>query len=230
MQQPRLLSTPLFLLLVAACLVLQSWSGGRWIMYPFTLFGTWAHELGHGLMAMLVGYQFTHLELYSNLGGTAYYLSTGIALKNALVAAGGLLGPSMLGACFVLAVRRWRSPVLVLVFTALLAVLTATLWTGSAFTTIVSAVFALVLIGLIKLPWANVRDVLIQLLGIQLFITALANWDYMFTEKFSRNGVEVLSDTGSIAEALWLPYWVWGALIAAASLAILLMTLRASRL
>lgn len=229
MQYPRLNSTPQFLVLVAACLLLQSWQEGKWLMYPFALFGTWAHELGHGLSAMLMGFEFTRLELFSNLGGTAHYLSNSSALKDVFIKASGLLGPSVLGAFVLLSVRRWHNPTLVLVLLALLALLTAVWWTGNTFTTITGAVFTLVLLGLIKLPWLPIRDALVQILGIQLFISAFTNLDYMFTDSFERDGQVVTSDTGSIADALFLPYWFWGALIAAVSVLILLATLRASR-
>ena len=37
-----------------------------------------------------------------------------------------------------------------------------------------------------------------------------------------------MSDTGQIAEALLLPYWFWGALVAATSFAVLAIGLRAA--
>lgn len=230
MRRPSLQSAPQFIGLVIVCLLLQSWETGKWLMYPFALFGTWAHELGHGLSAMLMGYEFVRLELFSNLGGTAYYLTDGGRLKGAFISAFGLLGPSVLGAFVILSVRRWHNPTWVLVFLAALAGLTALWWSGNWFTTVVGAVFAVAMVGLIKLPWVRVRDVIVQFLGIQLFISAFTNVDYMFTKQFERGGQVMLSDTGQIAEALLLPYWFWGGVITLITVGILWLTLRGSKL
>ena len=36
---------------------------GRFILYPFTILGTWFHEMGHGVTAMLMGGSFEQLEI-----------------------------------------------------------------------------------------------------------------------------------------------------------------------
>ena len=70
---------------------------GRQLLYPLTLFTTWVHEMGHGLTALLAGGHFDHLEIYSNAGGLAFaYAERGWPM--ALVAAGGLLAPPLVGA------------------------------------------------------------------------------------------------------------------------------------
>ena len=70
--------------------------------YPFMLLGTWFHEMGHGLTAILVGGDFKYLEIYQNGGGVAYSTVTNkifsIPTASALTAAGGLLGPAFAGA------------------------------------------------------------------------------------------------------------------------------------
>jgi hypothetical protein len=46
--------------------------------------------------------------------------------------------------------------------------------------------------------------------------------DYMFSGTAVVAGVSRPSDSAVIAQALWLPFWFWGALVAALSLALLL--------
>ena len=42
------------------------------VRYPFLLLGTWFHEMGHGITALILGGKFEYLEIYSNGGGVAY--------------------------------------------------------------------------------------------------------------------------------------------------------------
>ena len=36
---------------------------GNYILYPFSILATWFHEMGHGLMALMLGGQFQKLEI-----------------------------------------------------------------------------------------------------------------------------------------------------------------------
>jgi len=66
-----------------------------------------------------------------------------------------------------------------------------------------------------------VRVFVAQLIGIQFCLASWGTWDYLFTDSVDIGGRPVPSDTGSIADALLLPYWFWGGLIALVSAAIL---------
>ena len=39
---------------------------GRQLLYPLTLLATYAHELGHGLTAVLMGFEFEQLYLHAD--------------------------------------------------------------------------------------------------------------------------------------------------------------------
>lgn len=45
---------------------------GYYILYPFTILGTWFHEMGHGIMSILVGGRFNYLEIFPNGSGLAH--------------------------------------------------------------------------------------------------------------------------------------------------------------
>lgn len=195
---------------------------GRYALYPFAVLSTWAHELGHGVTALLVGGEFDRLELYADLGGVAFTAGTNDALRGPLVSAGGLLGPALLGGLvIVLGAREATARRVLLVLAALLAA-SLVLWVRNAFGAV--AVFGLAAgIGAIAVRGSEpVRLVVAQLVGIQACLGSIASIDYMFTRDFVRGGERVASDTQNIARHLLLPYWVWGAIICALSLAILL--------
>src|SRR3954447_16601467 len=111
------------LIAAAVLFVTTAWIPfGRQALYPLTLFTTWVHEMGHGMTALVVGGHFDHLEIFSNAGGLAYaYASPGWPM--ALVSAGGLLAPALVGALILAIVhgpRRARI-CLALLATALVA-------------------------------------------------------------------------------------------------------------
>jgi hypothetical protein len=58
-----------------------------------------------------------------------------------------------------------------------------------------------------------------------LCLSWLQDVGYMFSASASIDGLPHASDTAIIAQALWLPYWFWGGVIATVSLAILALGL-----
>ena len=199
---------------------------GRRLLYPFAWITTWAHEMGHGLTALLMGGRFHSLELYADLGGQALTAVPDNGLAPAAVAAGGLLGPAVAGGLVIWLGARAASARWVLGLLATLLVASALLWVRSGLGFFVTLAFGLVFGALAVVLGGKAgeltRLVITQLVGIQLCLGSLASLDYMFTKEFPRGGLMIPSDTELIARQLWLPYWFWGALIALVSFAILL--------
>ena len=112
---------------------------------------------------------------------------------------------------------------LFLLGTALL--LSTALWVRSLFGFVLVPLMGLAILAIAV--WAStwVRNFAVQFLGVQACISVYHQVNYLFTKSVIINGELTLSDTGSIAEQLWLPYWIWGALIAALSLLLLLWSL-----
>lgn len=206
---------------VAISIVVPRVPKGRVLLYPFALLGTWAHEMGHGLTALVVGGSFRRLEIHRNLDGLAF--STGLSrLGKALVAAGGLLAPALAGGGFIVLGSRQSTAPWILAGLAATLLVSLVLFVRNLF-----AWFALGLVGLVLVPvaWRSpevIRIFVAQLVGIQFCVASWGSLDYMFTRHFRRwDGTLTPSDTQTIAEVLLLPYWFWGALIAGLSLAIL---------
>lgn len=206
---------------VALSLGLSLVPSGRYLLYPFALLSTWAHEMGHGVTALLLGGTFERLELYSTLGGVAIHRGSYGRVGLTLISAAGLLGPALWGGGFVVAGARAKSARFVLAGLAAALALSGALVVRNLFGMTAIGLLA-VAVGLLAVKgpeWC--RIVATQMVGIQLCLGSLGDLDYMFTKTFVRNGQVQNSDTQVIAEQLFLPYWVWGAVIGALSLVIL---------
>ena len=198
---------------------LSSLPFGNYLAYPFTILTTWFHEMGHGLTALATGQDFQQLRLYSSRSGVAEYTSTSdtSSATHALIAAGGLLAPSVVGAVLIAASaheRLWR-PALWAMAAALFA--SVILYVRS---TVGFAVLPMIAAAISLIAWkapAGAARFALQFLGLLGALSMLSHWRYLFTKDVVIDGQAMLSDTGQIEAALFLPYWLWGVLVILAS-------------
>ena len=61
---------------------------------------------------------------------------------------------------------------------------------------------------------------LLHLMAATLCLSWFTDLDYMFSAQATVNGMVRPSDSAVIAQALWLPYWFWGGVVACFSLAV----------
>ncbi|HJL40463.1 MAG TPA: M50 family metallopeptidase [Myxococcales bacterium LLY-WYZ-16_1] len=209
-----------WILLGLALATIVAWQvpSGRLAVYPFTLLATYAHEMGHGISAWLLGGRFVELVLHPDGSGHARHLMAPSRIASALVAGGGLVGPSILGGLLLAASRRpgWARWLLALGAAGMAVSLVA----------VVRNPFGVVFVGTTAAGLAAVVrfapgwcPFLLQLLAVQLGLSVFQDLDYMFSPGGRVAGTWVRSDTAAIQAALWLPYWFWGALTAAVSFA-----------
>jgi len=198
---------------------------GHYILYPFTILATWFHEMGHGLMAVLLGGQFQKLEIFSNGAGVATFaINTTLGpIAPSIVAASGPMGPPIAGAALILASRSFITTALSLQLLGGFLLFSTLVWVRSWF-----GLLAIPLLGFLVLAVALksprwVKEFAIQFLGVQACLSTYCQLDYLFTYNAGPLGI---SDTGQIQRYLLLPYWFWGTLMAIASLAILVQSLR----
>ena len=186
---------------------------GELILYPFTLLATYAHEMGHGLMAVALGARFESLEMFPDGSGLALWRGNLSRAGFALVAAGGLVGPSVAGATLLAFSRRPSRSRGILVVLGLLMIGSAIV-AKSAFTLlfISASSVALIVVGL-RFPSSGATFFL-QLLGVQLCVALFRDVRYMFSSGGLVGGKSHGSDSAAMAEALFLPYWFWGGLTA----------------
>lgn len=214
-------------LIAAAIATIVLWQVpiGNYILYPFTILATWFHEMGHGLMALLLGGQFRKLEIFGNGSGVASYamsLSLG-PIGPALVAAAGPMGPPIAGAALILASRSFKAATLSLKILGVFLLVSTIIWVRSLFGIVAIPLLGLIILGIaLKAPrW--VQGFTVQFLGVQACVSTYHQLDYLFSYSAGPLG---LSDTAQIQQRLLLPYWFWGGLMAVASLVILVQSLR----
>lgn len=203
----------LILVAVAIAIVWQL-PYGRQILYPITLLGTLFHEMGHGLTALALGNTFSQMVLYSDGSGMAHWSGSPGRFNVALVAAGGLVGPSVAGGALLAASRSAKGAKWTLVGLAAFLALSALIWVrnpfGLAFVLLWAAVFA----GASRIKSDKLVTLVVQVVGVMMCVAIFSDISYMFSDHAIVNGVANPSDSAQMAGALFLPYWFWGALVA----------------
>jgi len=219
---------PRTIIIVAAItvFVITAWIPfGSLALYPLTLFTTWVHEMGHGLTALAFGGEFRSLEIHANAGGLAYAYA-GHGWPDAMVAAGGLLAPPLLGALLLAFVHRPRAARIMLAVLAGALVLSLLIWVRSA-----AGIVAMPLVAAL-LGWAAWRGfaenpgrrvMLVQVLSVILGLDTLTRMvGYAFMDKTSAGQ---RSDVSAIADNLGGHYLLWGLAITTIALGMLALGL-----
>ena len=203
---------------VSVGLGMVSWGGV--IIYPFRLFATWAHEMGHGIGALITGNSFVDLELYRSLGGQAR-VGGADGISQVIVSSLGLIGPAVLGAVIMIAGSRARTAPFVLGGLAAFVALSAFLWIRNTFGFFAMLAIAVVLGLIAKFAPPVGRIAVAQLLALQMALSSWSSRDYLFISGFERDGQRLDSDTQNIADELFLPFWFWGGLLGGLSIVVL---------
>lgn len=214
--------------LIAAAIattVLWQLPEGNYILYPFTILATWFHEMGHGLMALMLGGQFQRLEIFGNGSGVAYFTTNPTLgpISPALVAAAGPMGPPVAGAFLLLASRSFKTASLGLKILGGFLLFSTLVWVRSLFGFVAIPLLGLIILGIALRTPRWVQGFTVQFLGVQACVSTYHQLDYLFSYSAGPLGI---SDTAQIQRYLLLPYWFWGGFMAIASLIILVQSLR----
>ncbi len=183
---------------------------GHTLGYPLVLLSTVAHEMGHGITAWLVGGRFESFEMWSDGSGVAHTASTG-RIASALISAGGLVGPAIAALfCFIMG-RSQKLARAALFVLGVIAVLIIVLVVRNLFGILFIAGAALLcLLASIK-GGARLSQGLLVFVGVQLALSVYSRGDYLFTPVAQTAQGNMPSDVAHMSEALFLPYWFWGA-------------------
>ncbi len=219
--------TRLLWLLAAALVTVILWQVplGNYILYPFTILATWFHEMAHGIAALILGGGFTKLLIFPDGSGLAYYSGPLFLepISRALVAAAGPIGPPLAGAALIIASRNTKSASLALKILAVLLLVSTAIWVRSLFGIIAIPALGLVTLFISLKASSRTQAFAVQFLGVQACVSTYLQVGYLFSHSAGSLGI---SDTARIQEVLLLPYWFWGALIAASSFLILVRSLQ----
>jgi hypothetical protein len=218
------------LLLGIAIILVALWQTtlGSLLLYPFTILATWFHEMGHGVAGMLTGSKFDRLLIFPNGSGVAQMLTPldESRLQVALIAASGPLGPAIAGALLIVASRSVRSTRTALAVLGAVLILSTLIWVRSLTGWIVLPALGVAILTLTYRGSPSQQRLGIQILGVQACISAWRQFGYLFSSGGNVGGQLHRSDTGAIADALLLPYWVWGLVISAAIVGLLWWSLK----
>ena len=201
---------------------------GAYIMYPFSILATWFHEMGHGLAAMAFGNDFERLVIFPD--GSGYALHIGDSepgrVSMAVIAAAGLLGPTVAGCLLILASRTPKMTKGALIALGAALIGSTLIWVRSTTGWMVLPALGAICLGLAFYGREQYRRFAVQFLGVQGCISIYRDFGYLFTEGGMMEGRMQVSDTGHIEQALVLPYWFWGGLITALIIAMVFYALK----
>jgi hypothetical protein len=194
---------------------------GDVFVYPLLLLSTLAHEMGHGLVAELVGGDFDRFLMWSDGSGLASYRGSPSRIGRALVAAGGLIGPAV-AAALVFRLARTATharKVFYGIGAVLLVLLLFYVRSLFGFFFVAGLVALSLLLG--RFSSDEMSQLLLVFVAVQLALSVFSRADYLFTPVAETSGGNHPSDVAQIAQALFLPYWFWGAACGLFSLLVL---------
>jgi hypothetical protein len=206
--------------LALATLLIWRLPGVGWLLYPFQVFGTFVHELSHGLAAILTGGQFARFLVRPDLSGTA--LSAGGIRW--IVTSAGYLGSAIFGGVLTLLSASSVPARRVLFWLGVTLGIMSLLFVRNLFGLAAGAALAGLLIVAgrkLREPWA---DGLVLLLAVQMMLSALDSVaDLVLISAVSG---ATRTDAQIMAQATGIPAMIWAVLWSGLSLAILLVSLR----
>lgn len=207
---------------VLATFALYMIPSGRYVAYPLMLLSTLAHEMGHGIAALLTGNNFDQFQMWSDGSGVARWHGRDPGrLTLAFIAAGGLVGPAFASAfCFVLA-RRAKVARAAMGLVALALVASMVLVVRNLFGLVFVGLLATLFVALTAKAKSWVAQLSLLFLGTQLALSVFSRSDYLFTDVAVTQGGTMPSDVATMAEQLFLPYWFWGAACGLVSLLVM---------
>ncbi|MEE2756375.1 MAG: M50 family metallopeptidase [Myxococcota bacterium] len=203
---------------------------GRIIAYPLVLLSTLVHELGHGVASMLCGYEFIEFQMFSDGSGFAATEGRKGRFASAFVAAGGLLGPALVAALFFRLGRDEKKARLALYGFSGMLLLALVFVVRNAFGVLFVTATAALCLTIARAgrqrPW--LAHAFLLFLACQLALAVFSRADYLFTATAHTADGAHPSDVQKMADALFLPYWFWGAFCGLLSVAVVFRGLRSS--
>ncbi len=184
------------------------WLG--WLVYPFRLFGTFVHELSHGLAAIVTGGEFLRFRVEPDLSGVA----TTAGGWRWVVASAGYVGSAVFGGVLLALHARLLSARALLIGLAVMFALLCLLFLRNLFGVGAAlGLTAVLLLAGLKLP-AGARDGLVDVLALQLILDGYGS---LFTVFLLSSSEQVRTDAHTMAAMTWLPASIWAVMWAVLS-------------
>jgi len=183
----------------------------RWVLYPFTIFSTWIHELCHGLAALMVGGRIVKLEIFPDGSGLATSALPDIS-RRGFVSSAGYQGTAFWGFMLLIFRRTKRGPRTGTMALACTMLLSCVIWIRNVFGFFFIFGFGLVLAVLAWfLPSFHIRNVYVCL-AVTVSMNAITSVHDLFGLNQYVNGVPMSTDAHTMAELKGGSYMVWAIL------------------
>lgn len=220
----------LFLLILAAIVffILRYLPFGNFIQWPFVIITTFIHEMGHGLTALALGGELMKIEIYSDASGAAW-TKTIPGWRQAAIAAGGLLAPSLAGGVFILSGRKTSSSSITFLCLGAFMLISALLWVRSSIGLGAILLLGMLFIVLSRKTSRGFQQFVIQFIGVHMLVdTFTRTLNYAFTRSTTVAGQVRHSDTSVIAEHMIAGHLFWASVIILCSMSVLFLSLKRS--
>ena len=205
--------------LALALIVLWQLPYAGWLVYPFRLFGTFVHELSHGIAAVLTGGRFERFVVQPDLSGLAWSAG-GVRW---LVSSAGYVGSAVFGGVLILLAARGAASRVLLLGLGLALALLCLLFVRNVFGILTGLALAAALILAARRLRGAWSDLLLMVLALQL---VLDGYDSLFTLFRLSARTSVQTDALSMQAATGVPALVWALVWSLVSTGLLGVTLR----
>jgi hypothetical protein len=192
------------------------------LLYPFRLFTTWIHEVGHALATVAVGGSVSSITIRADGSGLTLSMIPADRLRHGVVASAGYLGAALVGCLLIAATRVERRANALLAGVGVFMLLTLLVWIRNPFGAAVVAAWAGALLLLARRGLGNAAQFLVGLLAIQVALNAVFDIRVLYL-------VDGSSDAVTMARLFLLPAWVWATAWMTIAVALLAATLWGTR-
>ena len=198
------------MLALLASLLLWNLPFGGLVLFPFKLLATWLHEMSHGMLMLLTGAGFSHLEIYRDTSGIAFAQRGVGGLGRAAIASAGYMGAALLGGFMLVLGQSGRRARGILVGFAVALALSLVFWVRNDFGMSAVAIAALICAAVARFAPESVALVLVNFVAAQACINAVLDIRVLFRPTLVINGEVVrVSDAHNMAAASFGSHWLW---------------------
>jgi Peptidase M50B-like len=214
-----------------ASLLLWNLPFGGLVLYPFKLIATWLHEMSHGVVMLLSGAGFSHLDIYRDTSGIAYAQRGVGGFGRAAIASAGYMGAALLGASLLVLGQSARRARAILVGFAIALALSLVFWVRNDFGMAAVVAGALACIALARFAGEKTALLLVNFVAAQACINAVLDIRVLFRPTLVIDGEVVrVSDAHNMAAASFGSHWLWAGVWLAFSFACFFVALRVTHL
>lgn len=193
------------------------------LAYPLMLLSTLVHEMGHGVGALLAGGEWVDFHMFSDGSGYASVDSPS-DFGTALSCAAGLVGPAVVAALYLVLGLRPKLARLALAASGIFFVLALVIWVRGGFGMAFVAVVAVACLAIAVFTSTETSRLVLLFLATQLALSVYSGGDYLFEDYVDgqmSGGKLTPSDVQIMSDSIGGPYWLWGIICGAFSLAVI---------